>query len=143
MQRSSDKVGTQAAALAKAQSEITNPEKSLTATIESPFPREGQRTFRYASLAAGLDIVRKCLGQHEIATVQATAIDRDTGLIKLTTTLVHASGEWVSSDWPVCLLAGSYEKVFGVVENYIRQLPEKARAKILGQTAARFYRLAH
>src|SRR6187399_876425 len=102
MQRSSNKVGTLAAALAKAQAEIINPEKSLTATIESPFPREGQRTFRYASLSTGLDIVRKCLGQHEIATVQATAIDRETGLIKLTTTLVHASGEWVSSDWPVC-----------------------------------------
>ena len=102
MQRSSHKVGTLAAALAKAQSEIVNPEKSLTATIESPFPREGQRTFRYASLSTGLDIVRKCLGQHEIATVQSTAIDRDSGLIRLTTTLVHASGEWVSSDWPVC-----------------------------------------
>jgi ERF superfamily len=102
MQRSSIKVGTLAAALAKAQSEIASPEKSLTATIESPFPREGQRTFRYASLSTGLDIVRKCLGQHEIATIQATVIDRDSGLIKLTTTLVHASGEWVSSDWPVC-----------------------------------------
>ena len=95
MQRSSNKIGTLAAALAKAQAEIVNPEKSLTATIESPFPREGQRTFRYASLALGLDIVRKCLGQHEIATVQSTAIDRETGLIRLTTTLVHASGEWV------------------------------------------------
>src|SRR6202022_1077079 len=72
------------------------------APIGSPFPREGQRTFRYAPLASGLDIVRKCLGQHEIATVQSTAIDRETGLIRLTTTLVHASGEWVSSDWPVC-----------------------------------------
>jgi hypothetical protein len=102
MQRTSDRVGTLATALAKAQSEIANPEKSLTATIEPAFPREGQRTFRYASLSSGLDIVRKCLGQHEIATVQATAIDRDTGLIRLTTTLVHASGEWVSSDWPVC-----------------------------------------
>ena len=102
MQPSSNKIGTLAAALAKAQSEIVNPEKSLTATIESPFPREGQRTFRYASLATGLDIVRKCLGQHEIATVQSTAIDRDSGLIRLTTTLVHASGEWVSSEWPVC-----------------------------------------
>ena len=97
MQRSSNKIGTLAAALAKAQAEIINPEKSLTATIESPFPREGQRTFRYAALSTGLDIVRKCLGQHEIATVQSTAIDRDSGLIRLTTTLVHASGEWVSS----------------------------------------------
>jgi len=102
MQRSSECIGALAAALAKAQAEIANPEKSLTATIASPFPRERVRTFRYAPLASGLDLVRKCLGQHEIATVQATAIDSDSGLIRLTTTLVHASGEWVSSDWPVC-----------------------------------------
>ena len=99
---SSTSIGTLAAALAKAQAEIANPEKSLTATIVSPFPREGSRTFRYASLSTGLDLVRKCLGHHEIATVQATVIDGDNGLIRLNTTLVHASGEWVSSDWPVC-----------------------------------------
>jgi ERF superfamily len=102
MQHSSTSVGALAAALAKAQAAIANPEKSLTATIVSPFPREGSRTFRYAPLCSGLDLVRKCLGQHEIATVQTTAIDHDSGLIRLTTTLVHASGEWVSSDWPVC-----------------------------------------
>jgi hypothetical protein len=102
MQFSSDRVGALAAALAKAQAEIANPEKSLTATIVSPFTRVGSRTFRYAPLSSGLDLVRKCLGQHEIAIVQTTAIDRDSGLIRLTTTLVHASGEWVSSDWPVC-----------------------------------------
>src|ERR1700746_1720098 len=102
MQRSSDNIGALAAALAKAQAEIANPEKSLTATIVSPFPREGSRTFRYAPLSSGLDLVRKCLGQHEVATIQATAIDQETSLIRLTTTLVHASGEWVSSDWPVC-----------------------------------------
>src|SRR5205823_8909849 len=62
----------------------------------------GEKTFRYASLASGLDIVRKSLGQHEIATVQTTAIDQDSGQIGLTTLLAHASGEWVSSDWPVC-----------------------------------------
>jgi hypothetical protein len=102
MQRSSESVGALAAALAKAQAEIQNPEKSLTATIVSPFPREAARSFRYAPLSSGLDLVRKCLGQHEIATVQSTAIDGESGLIRLTTTLVHASGEWVSSDWPVC-----------------------------------------
>src|SRR6516164_6059760 len=102
MQHSSDRIGALAAALAKAQAEIANPEKSLTATIVSPFPRGGSRTFRYAPLSSGLDLVRKCLGQHEIATIQTTAIDRDSALIRLTTTLVHASGEWVSSDWPVC-----------------------------------------
>jgi ERF superfamily len=102
MHRSSESIGAIAAALAKAQGELTNPEKSLTATIHSPFPREGDRTFRYASLASGLDIVRKSLGQHEIATVQTTAIDQDSGQIRLTTLLAHASGEWISSDWPVC-----------------------------------------
>jgi ERF superfamily len=102
MHRSSESIGAIAAALAKAQGELTNPEKSLIATIRSPFPREGDRTFRYASLASGLDIVRKSLGQHEIATVQTTTIDQDSGQIRLTTLLAHASGEWISSDWPVC-----------------------------------------
>ena len=102
MQRSSESIGAIAAALAKAQAELANPEKSLTATIRSPVPREGERTFRYAPLSSGLDIVRKTLGQHEIATVQATAIDSEAGLIRLTTTLAHSSGEWMSSDWPVC-----------------------------------------
>jgi hypothetical protein len=100
--RSSESIGAIAAALAKAQGELTNPEKSLIATTRSPFPREGDRTFRYASLASGLDIVRKSLGQHEIATVQTTTIDKDSGQIQLTTLLAHASGEWISSDWPVC-----------------------------------------
>src|SRR5450759_1946371 len=102
MHRCSETIGAIAAALAKAQGELSNPEKSLIATIRSPFPREGDRTFRYASLASGLDIVRKNLGQHEIATVQTTAIDQDSGQIRLTTLLAHASGEWISSDWPVC-----------------------------------------
>jgi hypothetical protein len=102
MQRSSESIGAIAGALAKAQIEIANPEKSLTATIRSPFPREDDRSFRYASLASGLDLVRKSLGRYEIATVQTTSIDEGAGLIRLTTTLAHSSGEWVSSDWPVC-----------------------------------------
>jgi len=105
MQRSSQSIGAIAGALAKAQAELTNPEKSLVGTILSPFPREPDRTFRYASLASGLDIVRKVLGKHEIATVQTTEIDREAGLIRLTTLLAHSSGEWVSSDWPVCPVA--------------------------------------
>ena len=104
VQRSSDTIGAIAGALAKAQSELTNPEKSLVATIRSPFPREGGKTFRYASLSSGLDIVRKALGKHEIAIVQTTGIDREAGLVRLTTVLAHSSGEWVSSDWPVCAI---------------------------------------
>ena len=101
MQRSSELIGTIAAALAKAQIELTNPEKSLIGTISSPL-RDSQRTFRYAPLSSGLDIVRKSLGRHEIATVQTTALNPETGLIHLTTMLAHSSGEWLASDWPVC-----------------------------------------
>jgi hypothetical protein len=102
MERCSPSIGAIAGALAKAQAELTNPEKSLTATIRLPIPSEADRSFRYASLASGLDIIRSVLGKHEIATVQTTAIDKEAGLIRLTTVLAHSSGEWVSSDWPVC-----------------------------------------
>ena len=102
MHRSSESIGAIATALAKAQAELINPEKSLVGTIRSPFQREDDRTFRYAPLSSGLDIVRKALGKHEIATVQTTAIDEKAGLVRLSTVLAHASGEWISSDWPVC-----------------------------------------
>ena len=102
MQRSSESIGAIAAALAKAQAELTNPEKALVATIRAANPREQDQTFRYAALSSGLDIVRKALGCHEIATLQTTAIDKEAGLIRLTTTLAHSSGEWLSSEWPVC-----------------------------------------
>jgi hypothetical protein len=105
MPRSSRSIASLAAALAQAQADLVNPAKTLIATLR-PDGRSGvERVFRYAPLASGLDIVRKTLGQHEIATVQTTAIDQAAGLVNLTTMLAHASGEWISSDWPVCPIA--------------------------------------
>ena len=105
MQRSSESIASLAAALAKAQIELSNPEKSLVATIRVDGHGGRERTFRYAPLSSGLDIVRKTLGQHEIATVQTTAIDQTAGIVNLTTVLAHSSGEWIASDWPVCAIA--------------------------------------
>jgi hypothetical protein len=102
MQRSSPSIAALATALAKAQIELANPEKSLIGTIEPEGEEGSARQFRYAPLSSGLDIVRKTLGQHEIATVQTTAIDQAAGILNLTTVLAHSSGEWISSDWPVC-----------------------------------------
>ena len=102
MQRSSESIANLAAALAKAQIELVNPEKSLAATIHSDGPGRSEQTFRYAPLSSGLDIVRKTLGHHEIATVQTTSVDQTVGMVNLTTVLAHASGEWIASDWPVC-----------------------------------------
>jgi ERF superfamily len=102
VQRSSDTIGTIAAALARAQAQLVNPEKSLVATIRSDDVSGSERSFRYAPLSSGLDIVRKTLSQYEIATVQTTSIDETAGIVRLSTVLAHASGEWIASDWPVC-----------------------------------------
>ena len=116
MHQSSESIGAIATALAKAQAELVNPEKTLTATVMG---RNGERTFRYASLATGLDLIRKCLGQHQIAVVQSTAVDQ--GRIMLTTRLVHASGEWVSSLWPVCHAAEASAQIKGAALTYARR----------------------
>jgi hypothetical protein len=116
MHRSSETIGAIATALAKAQAELSNPEKTLTATIPA---RDGERTFRYASLATGLDLVRKCLGQHEIAVMQPTALDQ--GQIMLTTLLVHTSGEWISSVWPVCPVGEASAQIKGAALTYARR----------------------
>jgi ERF superfamily len=104
MHRSSESIASLAAALAKAQMALTNPEKSLTGTVPSGRADEPARAFRYAPLSSGLDIVRKVLGEQGIATLQTTTIDQDIQTVSLTTVLAHASGEWIASDWPVCAL---------------------------------------
>jgi ERF superfamily len=104
-QRSSPSIAALATALTKAQIELTNPEKSLVGTIEPQRGLGGARHFRYAPLSSGLEIIRKTLGQHEIATVQTTAIDQAAGIVNLTTMLAHSSGEWIASDWPICPIA--------------------------------------
>jgi len=105
VQRSSETIGTIAAALAKAQAELINPEKSQVAILRSDGPGGAERLFRYAPLSSGLEIVRKTLSQHAIATVQTTSIDESAGLVRLSTVLAHASGEWIASDWPVCAIS--------------------------------------
>ena len=110
------------AALARAQAELTNPEKSLTATIPPRTARE-RSDLPLAALSAGLDIVRKSRGAHEIATVQTTAIDREAGLIRLTTVLAHSSGEWLSSEWPVCAISETAApRRMGAALTYARRL---------------------
>ena len=104
MHRSSESVAAIATALAKAQTELSNPEKAMVGTVYTA-RSDTPQSFRYASLSSGLDIVRKTLGGHQIAIAQTTDIDRVNGMVNLTTVLLHTSGEWISSDWPVCRLS--------------------------------------
>ena len=122
MHRCSESVAAIATALAKAQTELSNPEKSMIGTIHHINRGENPQTFRYAPLASGLEIVRKTLGGQQIAVAQTTDIDRANGLINLTTILMHTSGEWIASDWPVCALSeASAPRRMGAALTYARR----------------------
>ena len=121
MHRCSENVAAIATALAKAQTELTNPEKAMIGSIYNA-RTDSQQNFRYASLSSGLDIIRKVLGSQQIAVAQTTAIDRASGTVNLTTLLVHTSGEWISSDWPVCQLSEtSAPRRMGAALTYARR----------------------
>jgi ERF superfamily len=134
MQQSSGSIGSLAAALARAQVELINPEKSMVATIRPEGRGAAEQVFRYAPLSDGLNIIRKTLGQHEIATLQSTSIDQAAGLIRLKTVLAHSSGEWISSEWPVCPLEDmTSPKRMGAALTYARRYALFALAGIAGE----------
>jgi hypothetical protein len=119
---SSDSIGQLAAAMAKAQSELVNPAKSLTAVLERGRNGSGAFSYKYAPLSAGLDIMRKTLGKHELAVMQTTHVDRERGLVLLTTTIAHGSGEWISALWPVCHISDiGHPKLMGAALTYARR----------------------
>src|ERR1700694_1861998 len=121
MHRSSESVAAIATALAKAQTELSNPEKAMTGTVYNS-RSDSPQSFRYASLSSGLDIIRKVLGSQQIAITQTTDIDRDNGSVNLTPLLLHTSGEWISSDWPVCQLSEtSAPRRMGAALTYARR----------------------
>src|SRR5450755_4713363 len=121
MHRSSESVAAIATALAKAQTELSNPEKAMVGTVYDS-RSDSPQSFRYASLSSGLDIVRKTLGGQQIAIAQTTDIDRANGMVNLTTILLHTSGEWISSDWPVCQLSEtSAPRRMGAALTYARR----------------------
>ena len=99
MPSSSDTIAQLASALAKAQIELVNPAKTLTGVIDRWGSSNEGQSYRYAPLSAGLDIVRKALCKHELAVIQTTHVERDTGMVLLTTTLAHGSGEWICATW--------------------------------------------
>src|ERR1700687_1877026 len=121
MHRSSESVAAIATALAKAQTELSNPEKAMVGTVYNN-RSDSPQSFRYASLSSGLDIIRKTLGGQQIAIAQTTDIDRTSGTVNLTTVLLHTSGEWISSDWPVCQISEtSAPRRMGAALTYARR----------------------
>lgn len=122
MRRSSENVAAIATALAKAQIELSNPAKSMLGSVYPGNIPESPKNFRYAPLSGGLEIIRKALGGQQIAVTQTTEIDATNGLVNLTTLLIHTSGEWISSNWPICRLSEiSAPRRMGAALTYARR----------------------
>ncbi|HEU5457832.1 MAG TPA: amidohydrolase family protein, partial [Terracidiphilus sp.] len=47
----------------------------------------------------------------------------------------------IGSDWPVCMLSGTYGETVGIVKRYVERLTETERAAVMGGNCARFYGL--
>src|SRR3954470_17880897 len=120
--RSSDTIAQLASALAKAQTELVNPIKTLTGIIDRWGSGNEGQSYRYAPLSAGLDIVRRTLCRHELAVIQTTHVDQANGMVMLTTTLAHGSGEWIGASWPVCRTGDiTNPKLMGAALTYARR----------------------
>lgn len=87
-------MGAIAGALAKAQAAVGKLAKASTAQIPGKNGKSGY-SYAYATLADTIEAIRDCFAENEIAVIQSPALDRN--FVVVTTTLVHSSGEWISS----------------------------------------------
>jgi hypothetical protein len=106
-----------AAALAKAQSAME------AAKFDKTNPHFKNK---YASLAAVIDAIRKPLAENGLSYTQATEI-RDGGFV-LVTTLRHASGQWVGSEYPLPM--GAKPQELGSALTYARRYSLSALVSI-------------
>jgi len=88
--KTSESIEHLSTALAAAQGALKNPPKNK---INPHFKS------RYVDLSDGLDAIRECYAKHGLAFVQGTSVMD--GIIILNTRIVHKSGQWLESDYPV------------------------------------------
>lgn len=113
-------IATALAAFAEA---VTNPAKAATAKV-------GQYSYTYATLPDILDHIRPHLAAAHLAVLQS--VGGEEGLITVTTTVVHVSGEWCESD-ALALPAGSTPQTAGGAITYARRYSLTAALGIAGE----------
>lgn len=89
----SESIKELATALAKFQNEVTNPQNSKTVSA-------GKFSYKYAPLDEILSLVRPILAKNELSIVQVPTMSD--GMVGVTTTLLHSSGEWIETN-PILL----------------------------------------
>ena len=116
----SETIGQLAEALAKAQIELNNPVLNKT----NPHFKS-----KYADLANVLNAVRPVLGAHGIAVMQITET-LDTAIV-LHTRLIHTSGEWIESTYPVSHI-GKHQEM-GAALTYAKRQALSAMVAVAGE----------
>jgi hypothetical protein len=119
--QSSEATNELAAALAKAQAEITNPAKDAKNPHYKSF---------YADLAAGIGAIRAPLSKNGIAVMQLTRLEGD--VLFVDTRLTHASGQWVQGEFPVIRFPAKPQEV-GSAMTYARRYSLFALVGIAGE----------
>jgi ERF superfamily protein len=119
--QTSDEINEIAAALAKAQGEFPKIAKNKVADAKGVSKRTGQAysiKYAYADIADVLAAILPVLSKHSIALVQPTAID-DRGMT-IHTRIIHSSGQWMGSVYPVCAINGDHQ-IMGSAITYARR----------------------
>ena len=109
----SEQINEIAAALSKAQGEFQNIDKRKTAKVKGQTKdgRSFDYTYKYADIADVLAGVLPTLSKHGLSVVQPTFVD--SGVIFIRTRLMHSSGQWIESDYPVGPINGDHQKMGG------------------------------
>jgi hypothetical protein len=114
MLQHSDQIDLVAGAIASAQSVIGGIVKDAKAEA-------GKRgTYRYVTIGAVLDEVRRPLADHGLALLQAPHLNHETGVVGVETRLVHTSGQWVACVSECQCAAGDPQSV-GSGQTYMRR----------------------
>jgi hypothetical protein len=114
-------IGELAKALAAAQGEIKNPAKDKN----NPHFKS-----MYADIASGIDSIRAAFSKHNIAYAQLPEIDGDQVILR--TQIMHSSGQWMASYYPVSKVA--LHQPMGAAMTYAKRQALFAMAGIAGDT---------
>lgn len=118
----SPEINELATALSVAQGELTNPDKKKEA-------KAGSFSYKYADLADVVNVIREPLSKNGLSYVQLPNVEGTAMFLE--TRLMHKSGQWISSLYPVCAISGEHQKM-GASLSYSRRY---ALLSILGIVA--------
>jgi ERF superfamily len=106
-----DALNELATALAAAQGEFPIIEKNRTAQLKEVAhgAPNGLREYKYADLADVLKGILPVLSKHKLAVLQPTFVEA--GHIFVRTRLVHASGQWIECEYPVCAVHVDHQRM--------------------------------